>query len=253
MEYTINNLAKISGVTTRTLRYYDEIGILKPSRISSNSYRIYGKGEVDTLQQILFYRELGFELLEIKRIINTDNFEREKALREHLSAIIERKNQIEKLINNIENTIKEIRGEVVMNDNEKFEGFKHNIIEENEQKFGREIRNKYGDSSIDISNANIAKMSEKEWKTQEELERNIACLLIECVKSGDPKNDLSFKLCTAHKEWICMFWGEGAYTKEAHKGLGEMYVADERFKAYYDKICDNGAQFLCDALNNYCK
>ena len=70
MEYTINKLAKVAGVTTRTLRFYDEIGLLAPARISSNGYRIYGKKEIDRLQYILFYRELGVSLEEIKNILN---------------------------------------------------------------------------------------------------------------------------------------------------------------------------------------
>ena len=80
MEYTINQLGEISGVTNRTLRYYDQIGLLKPKKINKSGYRIYGETEIDMLQQILFYRELELSLEEIKKIINDDNFDQEKAL-----------------------------------------------------------------------------------------------------------------------------------------------------------------------------
>lgn len=87
MEYTVNRLAKMAGVSTRTLRYYDEIGLLQPSRISSNGYRIYGRKGVDRLQQILFYRELGVPLEEIKRILSSEDFDGLAALESHLTAL----------------------------------------------------------------------------------------------------------------------------------------------------------------------
>ena len=90
MEYTVSQLAKMSGVSTRTLRYYDEIGLLSPVRIEHNKYRIYGKKEVDLLQQILFYRELKVPLERISQIIKAPDFDKRKALEEHLSALLQR-------------------------------------------------------------------------------------------------------------------------------------------------------------------
>lgn len=84
MEYTVQNLGKLAGVSTRTLRYYDEIELLKPARINSSGYRIYGQAEVDRLQQILFYRELGVNLDRIKEIITASTFNGVNALREQL-------------------------------------------------------------------------------------------------------------------------------------------------------------------------
>lgn len=124
MEYTIKNLARISGVSTRTLRYYDQIGLLCPARIAANDYRIYGQKEVDLLQQILFYRELGVSLKEIHQILNDPDFDKARALESHLSALLLRKKQIERLIDNVTKTIGSLKGECVMSDNEKFEGFK---------------------------------------------------------------------------------------------------------------------------------
>lgn len=87
MEYKINQLAQISGVTTRTLRYYDEMGLLSPERVSTNGYRVYRQEQVDKLQQILFYRELGVALHDIKAILTAPEFDRQKALEQHLSAL----------------------------------------------------------------------------------------------------------------------------------------------------------------------
>jgi len=92
MEYTVQKLGRLAGISTRTLRYYDEIGILKPARINSSGYRIYGKEEVDRLQQILFYRELGVSLDSIKNIITSPSFNGVEALREHREKLLEKEN-----------------------------------------------------------------------------------------------------------------------------------------------------------------
>lgn len=92
MEYTVQKLAKLAGVSTRTLRYYDEIDILKPARMNSSGYRIYGQTEVDRLQQILFYRELGVSLENIKMIMNTPGFDSTKALKDHREKLLEKEN-----------------------------------------------------------------------------------------------------------------------------------------------------------------
>lgn len=253
MEYTVNKLSKLSGVSTRTLRYYDEIGLLSPKRIASNGYRIYGQNEVDKLQQILFYRELNINLEDIKKIISSSNFEKEEALKEHLSELIKRKNQLEILIQNVTKTMKYYEGEIKMSDKEKFEGFKHNMIEENEQKYGKEIREKYGDDVVNSSNAKVKGMSEEKWNYAENLRQEINIKLEQAFNEGNPQSELAQEVCKLHKEWICIFWKDGMYSKEAHKGLGEMYVSDERFKKYYDEIDEGCAEFLRDSLNYYCR
>jgi len=94
MEYTVQKLGSLAGISTRTLRYYDEIGILKPARINSSGYRIYGEAEIDRLQQILFYRELGLSLDRIKDIITSPSFNSAYALKEHYENLLEKKKTI---------------------------------------------------------------------------------------------------------------------------------------------------------------
>jgi DNA-binding transcriptional MerR regulator len=101
MEYTVNELATISGVSVRTLHYYDEIGLLQPMRVAKNGYRLYGQKEVDLLQQILFYRELGVPLKKINEILSTTNYDREEELEKQLAALLQRKSQLEDLIANV--------------------------------------------------------------------------------------------------------------------------------------------------------
>ena len=139
MDYTVSKLAKMAGVSRRTLRFYDEIGLLSPARVSQNGYRVYGRAEVDLLQQILIYRELGVPLEKIRSIIAAPGFDRAAALREHLTALNAQKAKIESLIKNVERTIRVMEGEIDMSDEEKFEGLKKKLIEENEKKYGREV------------------------------------------------------------------------------------------------------------------
>ena len=95
-------------------------------------------------------------------------------------------------------------------------------------------------------------MSQEDWTKQEELSREILNTLKAAMEIGDPAGELAQKACGLHRQWLCMCWGDGAYTREAHRGMGEMYVADQRFKAYYDKVQDGAAEFFRDALNIYC-
>jgi len=252
MVYTVNKLSKLSGVTTRTLRYYDEIGLLKPERVGENGYRIYGQVQVDTLQQILFFRELGFALDEIKEIISSSDFDRKAALQHHLTSLLAKKHQIEALVENVSKTLSAMEGEAIMNDSEKFIGFKNKIIEENEKLYGNEVREKYGNEAVNASNAKLAGMSQEQWKMQNDLSNEIAEALKAAMEIGDPSCDAAQKACDLHRQWVSMFWKTGTYSKGAHLALAEMYVADERFKAYYEKIADGAAEFFLSAMKIYC-
>lgn len=252
MEYTVNKLAVISGVSTRTLRYYDEIDLLKPAKIRSNGYRIYGSAEVDRLQQILFYREMGVGLEDIKRLLSETDYDQEEALTGHLKNLIRKKDQLERLIETVNKTIRSMKGEIEMKDHEKFEGFKQKLVDENEKRFGVEVRSKYGDKAVDASNAKVMNMSKEQYDEAQRLSTEINETLAAAVSSGDPAGEIAQKACELHKKWLCMFWEEGKYTKEGHRNLGLMYVADERFKAYYDSIAEGCAEFLSKALDVYC-
>ncbi|WP_101772909.1 MerR family transcriptional regulator [Peptostreptococcus faecalis] len=251
MEYSINELAKLSGITTRTLRYYDEIGILSPNRISSNGYRIYGQIEVDLLQQILFYRELEIPLSDIKKILTSKNFDKKASLENHLSQLEKKRDQIELLIKNLEKTILTLNGGIKMTDKEKFEGFKKKEIEKNEEKYGKEMRSLYGDETIDKSNSKFEGMTHDQYLDYEKTKEKMENLLKRAVEEGNPSSDVSKEMCELHKKKICFFWSK--YSKEAHMGLAQIYVDDPRFNEYYEKIVKGGAVFLRDAINIYCK
>lgn len=249
MEYTINKLAQMAGVSTRTLRYYDELGILKPARINSSGYRIYGKKEVDLLQQILFYKELGFELQIIKEIITSPTFDILKALEQHRSKLLEKKAQISVLLENIDKTIASHEGRIKMNDKEKFEGFKKRMITENEEKYGKEIREKYGVEAVNQANKKFENMSKEEYDKHQKLTEELYATLKLAVESGDPSSELALKAASLHKDWLCFYWSE--YNKESHRNLAQMYVDDERFRKHYDEIKPGTAEFLRDAIFKY--
>jgi len=249
VEYTVQKLSKLAGVSSRTLRYYDEIGILKPARINSSGYRIYGSIEVDKLQQILFYRELGISLENIKDIVTKPSFDGKAALKEHRDKLLEKRKQLDLLIANVDKTIAQTEGGIKMTDKEKFEGFKQKMIQDNEEKYGEEIREKYGEKVIQKSNDRLKNMTEKEYEEVTGLESKVKDTLAEAFKTGDPASELAQRAAELHKQWISYYWSE--YSKEAHVGVAQMYVDDERFKAYYDDKQPGTAEFLRDAIFIY--
>lgn len=246
MEYTVQKLAKLAGISSRTLRYYDEIGILIPARINSSGYRIYGKSQVDKLQLIMFYKELGFALDTIRDIITIADFDEKAALKEHRLRLLEEKYRIETLLNNVEKTIAYKEEKIVMNDKEKFEGLKDKLLKENEENFGDEIREKYDEDKVKKSNERFENMTQEDFNKLNELASEVKYYLGEAFKHRNPASNLAQKAAELHKEWITLSWG--TYDKEAHANLAQMYVDDERFRAYYDDNEKGFAEFLRDAI-----
>lgn len=249
MEYTIQNLGRMAGISTRTLRYYDEINLLKPARVNSSGYRIYGQKEVDLLQQILFYKELGIELTQIREILTSPDFDGYSALKEHRSKLLAKKEQLEMLITNVDKTISSVERKVIMTDKEKFEGFKKTLVEKNDKEYGEEIRQKYGEDTIEKSNTKFMNMTKEQFEEFERLGEEIIVTLVEAAKTKDPAGELGQKVAKLHHKWLTFTWPQ--YSKEAHAGVASMYVDDERFKAYYDKHGEGLAEFLRDAVHVY--
>lgn len=251
MNYTIKELGKLAGISTRTLRYYDQIGLLSPNFINESGYRIYTTKETDLLQQILFFKELDFSLSDIKNIITNPTFNHLDTLMKHKGTLTSKKNRINSLLKNLDQTINHYERCETMKDNEKFAGFKEKLIQENDNLYGKEINDLYGESVIQESYEKIRKMSKKQYAYAEELGKKILEQLPLAYLTKDINSDESIKLATMHQEWIKLYWP--TYSKEAHKGLVEMYVEDDRFSKYYDKVQPSGAMFLRDVVLNYLK
>lgn len=249
--YTVHELAELSGVSVRTLHYYDEIGLLQPGR-RDNNYRSYGSDEVDRLQQILLYREIGMGLATIRDILANPEFDRKAALSGHLDALRTQRNRLDDLIVNVEKTLASEEGGTAMSDGEKFEGLKKKLVDENEKKYGTEIREKYGDEEVDASNAKLMGLTEEQFKQSQAIDAEMKTLLAVAKEGGDPSSEEAQRACDLHRQWLGYFWKEGMYSKQSHLGLGEMYVSDDRFKAHYDSEVPGTAEFFRDALKVYC-
>ena len=136
-----------------------------------------------------------------------------------------------------------------MSDKEKFAAFKQNIVNENEKKYGEEIRKKYGDKKVDDTNKKILDMSQESWNSLEELNERLNKTLKAAVEEGNPASETAQKACALHKEWLGHYWN--FYSQEAHLNLCLMYTQDERFKEYYEKIAPGCADFLYEAMKIY--
>lgn len=246
----INELVKLSGVSARTLRYYDEIGLLMPSTIAENGYRKYSQKDIDRLQQILFYRELDFKLEEIKKLLDHPDYEVKEELKKQSELLLKKRQHIDDLLKTIEQTIETMEGELKMTNEQKFDVFKNNLIEENEKSYGEEIRNKYGEAKVEASNKKFKEMTEEQYNAMQQLEQQLFERLKEAMASGDVSSDVAMEAAELHKRWLSFSWAK--YTPEAHIGLAQMYVSDERFTAYYDDRVGPGAtQFLHDVIVAY--
>ena len=252
MEYTVKALAKLAGVTPRTLRWYDREGLLKPLRITEAGYRIYGPKQVDRLQLILFYRALGLELSAIRSMLDDPRFDRLTALQSHLAELEARRARLDELILTVRKTIAEATGGTPMTDQEKFEAFKRRVVAANEEAYGREIRAKYGDAEADRANACVLALTQEEYNQWKALGGEIHSALVAAVQAGaDPAGPEGQHIAALHRRWLSYSWE--AYTPQAHAGLAELYTSDPRFTAYYDWEIPGCAAFLRDAVAAYVK
>lgn len=252
MEYSIQALSRLSGVTTRTLRWYDQIGLLKPSRVAESGYRYYGRAEVDRLQDILYYRALGVELAQIKECLYDPSFDRLAALRSHLAALEAERERLEKLIRSVKDTIGAEERNEIMSDEQKFEAFKQRAVAHNEEAYGAEIRAKYGDKEVDEANAAVMNLTREQYREWTNLGQEIQERLEAAVQAGlSPEDEEGKELCSLHRRWLTITGNR--YDPARHRGITELYVMDERFTAYYDKQVPGCARFLRDAVIHWAK
>lgn len=249
--YTVHELAVLSGCTVRTLHHYDELGLVRAGR-AANGYRCYGAAEVDRLQQVLLFREADMALADIKRLLDDPAFDARDALVGHLRELHARKERLDGLIASVEKTLACMEGSIIMEDKEKFEAFKQGLVDENEQRYGKEVRERWGDDAADASNAKLMGMSVEQYRQTQELEQGVKDALRAAMETGDPTGEEARRAADLHRQWLCRFWKDGTYSKAAHQGLAEMYVADDRFKAYYEAVAPGAAEFLRDAVKAYC-
>jgi DNA-binding transcriptional MerR regulator len=245
MKYTINKLATLAGVSVRTLHYYDEIGLLKPSSVGMNGYRYYGDAELLQLQQILLYRELDLSLKEIKLIVTNPDFDVMEALKKHKQALRRRVERLDRLISTVDHTINHLKGLKEMSKKQLFAAFS----EEEEKKYSAEAEKLYDPA--------IVRASQKKWKsyTREEKQRigeegNAAYEAIVAAIPLGPESPQAQAGVESWRRHMDYFWTPDP---EQLIGLSELYNSDLRFKANFDKIDPRLAEFMREAVKIYVK
>ena len=239
----INDVAKLTGITVRTLHYYDEIGLLKPSKITDAGYRIYDEKNLETLQQILLFREMNFPLSEIKEIISNPKFDRIDALEKHKNLLIKKRQRLDNLINLVNNTIK---GENDMS----FKEFDMTEIEATKKKYAKEVKERYGKTDAYKEYEVKTKNYDKDKWNDVNTEANEIFKTFADNKDKAPESEEVQELV---KRWQdCITNNYYNCTKEILASLGLMYVNDERFKENIDKCGEGTAEFMSKAIEVYC-
>lgn len=239
----INEVAKLTGVTVRTLHYYDEIGLLKPSEITDAGYRLYDVAALETLQQILFFRELGFPLNDVKAIMSDPQYDRTEALTRHKELLLQKRDHIDGLIGLVDKTLK---GEHDMS----FKQFDTTDFEAAKKKYSAEVKERWGDTAAYAE-------SEKKTVGYDDGQWNILSCEGDAIlqEFGDSSNTSpdSSEAQALVKKWqdyiTANFYN---CTKEILSCLGQMYVGDKRFTQSIDKHGDGTAKFMADAIEVFC-
>ncbi|RYX98794.1 MerR family transcriptional regulator [bacterium] len=243
MTYTVKSVSEIAGISIRTLHYYDQIDLFKPEAVSESGYRLYSDHNLERLQEILFFRELGFDLKEIKNILDSPEYDREEALLSHKTLLIEKKRRIEKLIISVEKTLNSIKGVKTMTKKEMFAGFDDKQMEEYKKEAKAIWPQKFAESEKKMANYTKDDMQ----NIQVEME-NIRDQVAALMDKGADNPEVQ-KVITEYYQYI----NDKFYScsPEMFKGLGQMYVDDERFKAYYENAKVGLAEFMKDAMQIY--
>jgi DNA-binding transcriptional MerR regulator len=240
---TVKQLSKLAGVTPRTLHHYDDIGLLKPSRVGENGYRYYGEESLLRLQQILFYRELGIPLEDIKKIMGRRDFDVLGALRSHREALQKQVTRLNRLINTVDNTINHLKGNTIMSDKAYFEGFS----EEEQEKYAKEAEELYGAEGVRESN--------RKWKAypaakKEAIMAEGSAVYIDMI-AAMPKGAASPDVQAIVERWrrhLDYFWTPNL---DQLLALANSYSDDPRFKATFDKMHPQLAEFFREAVKIY--
>lgn len=242
MPYTISQLAKLSGVSLRTLRFYDEISLLKPAYHGANKYRYYEHEQLLILQQILFFRELGFALDKIKTILTSDDFNQVKALQTHKNTLSHEVTRLKKLIKTINKTIQHLSEDKKMNDKDMYAGFKKEEME-------NYLINAMGDTATDIikeSRINSAKLSEEDYGNMQQETQEWCTAFAAAINS---------KLSPDAKEvqkLVRLYYKRAAkFCKLTKKSLIALTKADINYpesRKYYDKVHPNFAKYFLKAV-----
>ncbi|CAM5408486.1 DNA-binding transcriptional MerR regulator OS=Leifsonia shinshuensis OX=150026 GN=HNR13_000770 PE=4 SV=1 [Leifsonia shinshuensis] len=247
VDWSIQDIARIAGTTSRTLRHYDELGLLPPSRVAANGYRHYDRDSLVRLQRILLLRDLGLGLPAIARVLD-DRQDAVPALRDHLTWLRSERERLARQIASVESTIHAVEegGEIVAE--EMFDGFDHTQYKE-------EVEERWGKDAYAASDRWWRGMTAEERAGWQQRQKALAADWTAAAARGvDPASEEAQALARRHADWLADIPGTPGYGTGAPRpayltGLGDMYVADPRFAANYGGV--EGATFVRDALRIY--
>lgn len=237
-------VARLTGISVRTLHHYDAIGLLCPGRNEENGYRQYSEEDMDRLQQILFFKECGFPLTKIQKLLNSSSFNREEAFQLQKKYLLHEKKRIETMLDTLNRSMRSMKGEITMSLTEKFGGF-----DMNNNPYEEEARRLWGDEAVDKSNAYVASLSAEEKdsiaKGMDQLFTGLAA-----IRHENPASAIAQEAMAKMYEHFNKNLGY-QYTLEAFAGVGQMYITDVRFTENVDKYGAGLSQFLAEAMKIY--
>ena len=245
----MSEVAKLSGVSVRTLHHYDEVGLLKPAAVGANGYRYYGKDELLRLQQVLFHRELGFSLEEIAAVLDAKDFDRAAALRDHRAKLTAETRRYRRLIRTIDETLAALEGETKMDEKGIYAGFDVDP----EKQAAREARlvERFGEGvrpAIAKSHELMAKTSKADFQARKAEQDAIEAQLVAALGSGAPADSAAVQgLMRRHHAWVASWWGV-APDQPRFSLLGQMYVDDPEFHARYEAVAPGLPEYLAAAM-----
>ncbi len=242
--YTVHQVAEMAGVSVRTLHHYDHIGLLKPAARTAAGYRLYRQDDLLRLQQILLFRELDMPLDTIRSILDDPGFDSVEALETHRRTLEGQAARLTRLLQTIDKTILRIKGDTMaLTDEELYEG----LPKEQSERWRREARELYGDDVVEQSEQRARKMSKAEWNALKDegdaVTRGLAGLMDR--DPGDPEVQAAV---AKHYAWLEHFWHADA---DAYRGLGQLYVENDEFRAFYERYRPGLADFMQAAMNYY--
>lgn len=240
---TVNEIAKLTGISKRTIRYYDQIGLLTPAEINESGYRLYDDESLKTLRQILFFKELDFSLKDIKSIINSENFNEKIALEKHKKLLLLKIDNLNNIVNIINKILK---GE----DNMEFNEFDMSDIQKSQIKYSDEVKKLWGNTdAYKESQRKTSNYSNKDW---DRINEDIQGIFKKFAENMDKKID-SKEVQNLVSEWQnCITENFYYCTNEILRGLGKMYVSDQRFTDNINKYKDGLSLFINNAIEYYC-
>jgi MerR family transcriptional regulator, thiopeptide resistance regulator len=250
--YTVSEVAKLSGVSVRTLHHYDEIGLLKPARVGANGYRHYGQDELLRLQQILFHREIGLPLGEIAKVLDAPDFDRAEALRAHRRRLLDQTRRHRRLIRTIDETLAALEGATTMDNKRIYRGFD---LEAADQAGAEDwLRTRFGgwvEERIQHSRAVGAGWSEDETEAYLQEGREFDAAIAEAIaKRRSPTSKEVQALVRQHCATVCRGWGVPA-VQGSCLTLAEIYRDMPQFRQRFEQIGPGAAAFVADAIQAY--